>query len=58
MLVDADGGVIAGHGRLLAARKLGLIEVPTLELGHSQPRRSGVRMCIADNKLALNGRLG
>ena len=34
VLVDAGRGVIAGHGRLLAARKLGMREVPTLELSH------------------------
>ena len=37
ILVDGERGVIAGHGRLLAARKLGLIEVPTIELGHLTP---------------------
>ncbi len=37
VLVDAERGVIAGHGRLLAARKLGMAEVPTLELGHLTP---------------------
>jgi DNA modification methylase len=53
ILVDADRGVIAGHGRLLAARKLGMTEVPTIELCHLTPaqRRAYV---LADNKLALN----
>lgn len=53
VLVDADGGIIAGHGRVLAARKLGLAEVPTICLGHltETQRRAYV---IADNKLALN----
>ena len=53
VLVDADGGVIAGHGRLLAARKLGMTEVPTLELAHLTPaqRRAYV---LADNRLALS----
>ena len=53
ILVDGERGVIAGHGRLLAARKLGLAEVPTIELGHLTPaqRRAYV---LADNKLALN----
>jgi DNA modification methylase len=53
VLIDADGGLIAGHGRVLAARKLGLPEVPTIELGHlsETQRRAYV---IADNKLALN----
>src|SRR4051812_35725344 len=32
VLVDGDSGVIAGHGRLLASRKLGMVEVPVIEL--------------------------
>ena len=53
ILTDGEGGIIAGHGRLLAARKLGMETVPTLELGYLTPaqRRAYV---IADNKLALN----
>jgi ParB-like chromosome segregation protein Spo0J len=53
ILVDADGGIVAGHGRLLAARKLGLDTVPVVVLDHLTPaqRRAYV---IADNKLALN----
>jgi ParB-like chromosome segregation protein Spo0J len=53
ILVDAEGGVVAGHGRLLAARKLGLDSVPVIVLDHLTPaqRRAYV---IADNKLALN----
>lgn len=53
VLIDDAGSIIAGHGRVLAARKLGLDEVPTIELGHltEQERRAYV---IADNKLALN----
>ncbi len=53
ILVDGDRGVIAGHGRLLAARKLGLTEVPTIELSHLSPaqRRAYV---LADNRLALS----
>jgi len=53
ILVDAEGGIVAGHGRLLAARKLGLVTVPVVVLGHLTPgqRRAYV---IADNKLALN----
>lgn len=53
ILVDGERGVIAGHGRLLAARKLGMTEVPTIELSHLSlaQRRAYV---IADNKLALN----
>lgn len=53
VLVDGENGVIAGHGRLLAARKLGLDRVPVIELASlsEAQRRAYV---IADNKLALN----
>jgi ParB-like chromosome segregation protein Spo0J len=53
ILVDGDRGVIAGHGRLLAARQLGLAEVPTIELAHLTPaqRRASA---LADNRLALD----
>ena len=34
ILVDGDNGVIAGHGRLLAARRLGMTDVPVIELAH------------------------
>ena len=52
ILVDGARGIIAGHGRLLAARKLGLLEVPVIELAHltETQRRAYV---IADNKLPL-----
>ncbi|MBS0640901.1 MAG: site-specific DNA-methyltransferase [Proteobacteria bacterium] len=53
ILVDGDRGVIAGHGRLLAARKLGLTEVPTIELAHLTPAQKRAYV-LADNKLALN----
>ena len=50
LLVDEAGRLIAGHGRLAAARKLGLKEVPTVELGHlSEPQRRAYM--IADNRL-------
>jgi DNA modification methylase len=53
VLIDAAGGIIAGHGRVLAARQLGMAEVPCIRLGHltEVQRRAYV---IADNKLALN----
>ncbi len=54
VLVDGDNGIIAGHGRVLAARKLGMEEVPCIELaGLSDTQRRAY--IIADNKLALNG---
>jgi DNA modification methylase len=53
ILLDGKHGVIAGHGRLLAARMLGMGEVPTIELAHlSEAQRKAY--IIADNKLALN----
>lgn len=53
VLIDAEDGIIAGHGRVMAARKLGLDEVPCIRLSHlsETQRRAYV---IADNKLALN----
>lgn len=53
VLVDGQGGIIAGHGRVLAAQSLGLDTVPVLVLDHlsEAQRRAYV---IADNKLALN----
>jgi ParB-like chromosome segregation protein Spo0J len=53
ILIDGDKGIIAGHGRLQAARKLGLDTVPTIELsGLSDAQRRAY--ILADNKLALN----
>ena len=53
VLVDGENGIIAGHGRVLAARKLGLTEVPVIELAHmSEAQRRAY--IIADNKLAEN----
>ena len=53
ILVDGDKGVIAGHGRLLAARKLGHNKVPVIELKHMTEAQKRAYV-IADNKLALN----
>ncbi|WP_322999978.1 site-specific DNA-methyltransferase [Castellaniella sp.] len=53
ILIDADGGVIAGHGRILAATRLGMKEVPCLRLGHLTEAQKRAYV-IADNKLALN----
>ena len=53
VLVGADGVIIAGHARVLAARKLGMAEVPVIVLGHlSETQRRA--LVIADNKLAMN----
>jgi len=53
VLIDKDGGIIAGHGRTMAARKLGLHEVPCIRLEHLTPAQKKAYV-IADNKLALN----
>src|SRR5450432_2374755 len=52
-LVDTKAGIIAGHGRLLAARKLGLGEVPVIVLDHLSEAQKRAYI-IADNQLALN----
>jgi len=53
VIVDGDKGIIAGHGRVLAARKLGLKEVPALEVASlTEAKRQAY--ILADNKLALN----
>ena len=51
ILVDGADGVIAGHGRLLAARKLGLTAVPVIELAHLSEAQKRAYV-LADNKLA------
>ncbi len=53
VLVDGENGVIAGHARLLAARKLGLKVVPVIELAHLTEAQRRAYM-LADNQLALN----
>jgi DNA modification methylase len=53
VLIDGEKGIIAGHGRVLAARKLGMDEVPCIELAHLTKAQKRAYI-IADNKLALN----
>ena len=53
ILVDGDNGIISGHGRLMAARKLGHKEVPTIELADLTETQKKAYI-IADNRLALN----
>lgn len=53
ILVDGDNGIIAGHGRLAAARKLDLDQVPVIELAHLTPAQKRA-LVIADNRLALD----
>jgi len=53
ILVDGANGILAGHGRLAAAKNMGLAEVPVIVLEHlsADQRRAYI---LADNKLALN----
>lgn len=53
VLVDGDGVIIAGHGRTMAAQRLGMKEVPCLRLSHLTEAQKRAYV-IADNKLALN----
>jgi site-specific DNA-methyltransferase (adenine-specific) len=53
VLVDEAGGIIAGHGRVMAAKFLGLVEVPCIRLAHLSEAQKRAYV-IADNKLALN----
>lgn len=54
VLIDKDNGIIAGHGRIMAAQKLGLENVPCIRLGHltDTQRRAYI---LADNRLAEIG---
>jgi ParB-like chromosome segregation protein Spo0J len=53
VLVDETGGIIAGHGRTLAAQKLGMTEIPVMVAkGWSETKKRAY--IIADNKIALN----
>ncbi|HZJ93714.1 MAG TPA: site-specific DNA-methyltransferase, partial [Thiopseudomonas sp.] len=53
IIIDGDNSIIAGHGRVMAAQKLGIKELPCIEASHltDTQRRAYI---IADNKLALN----
>jgi site-specific DNA-methyltransferase (adenine-specific) len=53
VLIDKDSGIIAGHGRVLAAKKLNIEKVPTIELSHLTDAQKKAYI-LADNKLALN----
>ena len=53
ILIDEDAGILAGHGRLLAARKLGLAEVPVIRFEHLSEAQKRAYL-IADNQLTLN----
>jgi ParB-like chromosome segregation protein Spo0J len=53
VIVDKDNGIVAGHGRVMAAKKLGMVDVPVIQADHltEAQRRAYV---IADNRLALD----
>lgn len=53
ILIDGDNGILCGHGRLAAAKKLGMREVPTIELSGMTDAQKRAYI-LADNKLALN----
>jgi hypothetical protein len=53
VLLDGDNGIIAGHGRVMAAQSIGEKQVPTIELGHLTDNQKRAYI-IADNKLSLN----
>lgn len=53
VLIGSDNDIIAGHGRIMAAQKLKMNEVPCIRLGHLTETQKKAYV-IADNKLALN----
>ena len=53
VIVDGSSGIIAGHGRIMAAQKLGIETVPVIEASHLTDAQRKAYI-IADNKLALN----
>lgn len=53
VLIDEQGGVIAGHGRIMGAKKLNILEVPTIVLSNLSESQKKAYI-IADNKIALN----
>jgi len=53
VIVDGENGIIAGHGRIMAAKKLGLDEVPTVEAAHLTDAQKRAYI-LADNRLALD----
>jgi len=54
ILVDGKNGIVAGHCRLLAAKKLGLTRVPVIELAYLTEAQKRAYI-LADNQLAING---
>ena len=54
VLLDQENGIVAGHGRVLAAAVLGMASVPAIRLGHLSAAQRAAYV-LADNKIALNG---
>ncbi|MFM7419723.1 MAG: ParB N-terminal domain-containing protein, partial [Alphaproteobacteria bacterium] len=53
VLVDGAGVLVAGHGRVMAAKRLGMVSVPAIRLAHlTEPQARALR--LADNQIALN----
>lgn len=53
ILIDGSNGIIAGHGRLTAAKRLGMTEVPVVQLEHLSPSQKRAYI-LADNQIAAN----
>jgi len=53
VITDGDNGIVAGHGRIMAAKKLGMDEVPTVEAAHLTDAQKRAYI-LADNRLALD----
>lgn len=53
VIIDGDNGIVAGHGRVMAAKKIGIDELPCIEAKHLTEAQKKAYV-IADNKIALN----
>ena len=53
VLIDSDGGIIAGHGRVMACEMLGINEIPCIRLNNLTPIQKAAYV-IADNKIQMN----
>jgi DNA modification methylase len=55
VLLEPDGTIVAGHGRVMAAKSLGLVDVPTIDVGHLTPQQRRAYR-LADNRIALESK--
>ena len=53
VLIDSENGIIAGHGRVLAAKQLGMADIPTVRVDRLTPAQIRAYV-VADNKIAEN----